>query len=179
MTGKITQIRIQGKLMGLAKLEEAFQEVAASTLIPMEALQKELLVRVAKHNYIPREGREAYKVALWREFQRFRGEDPPPEMLDILEVVVLGAGCFGCQNLYRQVIDLVAQKGVKADVQYITDPTRRKDFSVPHLPALLVNGRVALAGRLPGPAELEALVLEGKVDQAISPPESEDACPCM
>ena len=178
MTGKINQIRIQGKLVGLAKLEEAFQEVAASALTSPETLQEELLVRVAKHNYIPRDARETYKAARWREFQRFRGEDPPPEISNILEVVVLGVGCFGCQNLYRQVIDLMAQKGLKADVQYITDPAHLKEFSVPHLPALLVNGRVALAGRLPGPGELEALVLKGKVDPAISPPESEEACPC-
>lgn len=178
MTTKITQIRIQGSPVGLSGLEEAFQEVAVSSETSLEALPEELLLRVAKHNYIPRKAREDYKAALWREFQRFQGEEPPPEVSGVLEVVVLGAGCFGCQNLYRQVIDLLAQKGVKADVQYITEPARLKDFSVPHLPALLVNGSVALAGRLPAPTELEALLLAGKTDQAGGPPVSEGTCPC-
>ena len=178
MTGKVTQIRIQGNLVGLSGLKEAFQEMAASTLTSTEILQEELFVRVAKHNYIPREAREAYKDALWREFRRFQGEELPPEVSDLLEVVVLGAGCFGCQTLYQQVIELLSQKGVKADVQYITDPARLRDFSVPHLPALLVNGRVALAGRLPDPMELEGLVLAGNIHQAGSPPESEENCPC-
>jgi len=171
MTAKITQIRIHGSQVGLSGLEEAFQEVAASAETSLEALQEELLARVAKHNYIPRKARETYKAALWREFQRFQGEEPPPEVSGILEVFVLGAGCFGCQTLYRQVIDLLAQKGIKADVQYITEPARLKDFSVPHLPALLVNGRVALSGRLPGPTELEKLLLSEGNAQAGGTPE--------
>jgi len=178
MTGKVSQIRIQGNLVGLSGLAEAFQEMAASPPMSTEILQEELFLRVAKHNYIPRGAREVYKDALWREFRRFQGEDLPPEVSDLLEVVVLGAGCFGCQTLYQQVIELLAQKGVKADVQYITDPARLKDFSVPHLPALLVNGRVALAGRLPDPVELEGLVLAGNVNQDDSPPESQGTCPC-
>ena len=35
MTGKITQIRIQGNLVGLSGLKEAFQEMAASARDPL------------------------------------------------------------------------------------------------------------------------------------------------
>jgi len=178
MTPKIVQIRIQGTLVGLAGLEEAFQEVAELDLTSPEVLQEEFLARLARHNYIPREAREAYKAALWREFRRFRGEEPTPETADRLEVVVLGAGCFGCQQLYRQVIELLANKLVPADVQYITDPVRLQDYPVKNLPALLVNGRVALAGRLPAPAELEGLLLEEAGNQAQTPVAPEGPCPC-
>jgi len=53
-----------------------------------------------------------------------------------------------------------------------------QDYPVKNLPALLVNGRVALAGRLPAPAELEGLLLEGAGDRAQTSAASEGPCPC-
>ena len=46
-----------------------------------------------------------------------------------------------------------------ADLQYITAPALLKDYEVRSFPALVINGRVVLAGQTPPPAQLEKILL--------------------
>lgn len=165
MPDKITQIYVGQRLVGLAGLEEIFQDLARSPLEAPGALQEELLRRVAARNYLPPGSRPAYRQALWREFRRYRGEEVEPEASPGLNIQVLGLGCTGCQIFYRQVLDILTRRRMEAGVEYITDPTRLKEYSIRTLPALLINGEVALWGRIPQPAELEKLLLEAEKKQ--------------
>ncbi|MEW6387280.1 MAG: thioredoxin family protein [Thermodesulfobacteriota bacterium] len=158
MTEKVSQIRVEGSLIGLTGLEEVFQRLARQDLSSPEAMQEELLRQVAANNYIPPGRQTAYRQALWREFRRFRGEAVAEENGSGVQIVILGAGCVGCRRLYQQVVDYLSRRGLKADVQYLTDPECRKNYGQPALPALIVNGQVALAGRLPTAAELTGIL---------------------
>lgn len=160
MPDKITQIYIGRGLVGLSGLAEIFQELAPSPLESTEALQDELLRRVAAQNYVPSEARPAYRQALWREFRRFRGEKVEEEPAPGLLIQVLGLGCAGCQNFYQGVMETLAKHNLEAALEYITDPVRLRDFSIGTLPALVINGQVVLTGRIPSLAELEKLLLE-------------------
>ncbi len=84
----------------------------------------------------------------------------PPETQAGLEIKVLGLGCAGCRHFYQQVVDILSAKKIEAGLQYITDPALLKDYEVRTLPALIINEQVALAGRIPQPAELTSILME-------------------
>jgi len=159
---KIVQVQVGKNRIGLRGLEEAFRVVAEGRWDSPEEAQEELLQRVAARNYLPPASREAYRQALWREFRRFQGETVAPEAPDGLEVTVLGLGCAACQNFYRMVVDTLAHLGIEAGVDHVTDPTRLQELGIRPLPALLLNGRVAVAGRVPTSAELRAILAEAR-----------------
>lgn len=160
MADKIKRIRVGKNLVGFQGLEEVFQEVGRRSWESVSQTQEELLRLVAAKNYIPPGSREAYRQALWREFCRFRGEEVEPEPTGLLEITVLGLGCQSCQHFYQQVVDILAARQIKANLQYITDLELLKESGVRAFPALLLNGQVALAGRLPAPPELERILMD-------------------
>ncbi|MCK9375338.1 MAG: thioredoxin family protein [Syntrophobacterales bacterium] len=159
MPDDITQVRVGKNLIGLRGIPEIFQDLAARDWATPEAAQEELLHRVAGQNYIPSGSREDYRLAVWREFRRFRGEPAEVETPAQLEIKVLGLGCAGCQKFYQQVMEILAVHAIVADLQYITDPALLKSCEVRAFPALVINGRMVLAGQIPDPAALARLVL--------------------
>lgn len=160
MPGKITQIRVGKNLIGLRGLEEVFREVGQQSWESDEAAQDELFRRVAAQNYLPPTSRPQYRRALWREFCRLKGEEVPPETPVGLEIKVLGLGCAGCRHFYQQVVDILSAKKIEAGLQYITDPSLLKEYEVRAFPALILNDRMVLAGRIPQPAELTRILME-------------------
>jgi hypothetical protein len=163
MAEKIIQVRIGQNLIGLQGLEEIFQELAARSWESVEQGQEEVFSRVAARNYIPRGAEPEYRRAVWREFCRCRGEEVEAAAPAWLEIQILGLGCMGCQHFYQQVMNILAAKDIKAGVQYITDPQLLKNYDVRAFPALIINNRLILAGRVPAPVELEGiLVAAGK-----------------
>jgi hypothetical protein len=159
MADDITQVRIGKNLIGLRGLAEIFQELSSRSWESPEAAQEELLRRAGGANYIPPGSRDDYRRALWREFHRFRGEAEEEEANAGLEIKVLGLGCSGCRQFYQQVVDILATHAIEADLQYITAPALLKDYEVRSFPALVINGRLVLAGQRPAPAQLEKIVL--------------------
>lgn len=159
MADDLTFVRIGKNLIGLSGLPEIFLELASRAFESPAAAQAELLRRAAGANYIPSGAREEYGRALWREFQRFKGEAAEAETAAGLEIKVLGLGCSGCQQFYQQVVDILAARGIVADLQYITAPVLLKDYNVQSFPALMINGRLVLAGQRPAMAQLEKILL--------------------
>ncbi len=157
----IVQVRIGRSLIGLRGLPEIFEAVSSRAWESPEAAQAELLRLAAGANYIPAGARGDYRQALWREFRRFQGETEEVAADGLLEIKVLGLGCSGCQQFYQQVVEILAAHALAADLQYITAPALLKDFGVRSFPALVINGRVVLAGQLPSPAQLEKILLAG------------------
>ena len=159
MADDITQVRIGKNLIGLKGLTEIFDELSSRSWESPEAAQEELLRRAAGANYIPPGSRDDYRRTLWREFLRFRGEAAAAEATAGLEIKVLGLGCSGCQQFYQQVVDILAARAIIADLQYITAPALLTDYEVRSFPALIINGRLVLAGQRPAMAQLEKILL--------------------
>jgi hypothetical protein len=61
---------IDGLETGVTGLDECIAAVRALGLTDEAAIREELLVRLAKGNYIPTKKREAYGAALLREYRR-------------------------------------------------------------------------------------------------------------
>ena len=75
-----------------------------------------------------------------------------------MQVKVLGAGCANCHRLEDRTRDALDRMGTDADVQMITDYGVIAGYGVMSTPALVVDDRVVLSGRVPEVDELMAVL---------------------
>jgi small redox-active disulfide protein 2 len=66
-----------------------------------------------------------------------------------MEIKVLGPGCPKCQQTEKIVKEVVAEAGVEAQVEKITDIMKIMTFGVISTPAVVVDGQVKSAGKVP------------------------------
>ncbi|MCX8118086.1 MAG: thioredoxin family protein [Desulfobacterota bacterium] len=150
MEGKDYRLVLVGNAqVGLSGLQEIFEELRDEKRTEEPALKQKLLEKVREKNYVPSTMEEEYKKALFREFKKFLGEELPEEKKDFLEVILLGLGCFSCNQLEQEVIQALAETGLRAGFQYIKDPSLRSQYGNIPMPALIINGKVKSQGTIP------------------------------
>ena len=71
-----------------------------------------------------------------------------------IEVKVLGPGCANCKRLYAEVEKAIQQTGAAATLTKVDDVREIMTYRVLATPALVVNGVVKSAGRVPAAAEI-------------------------
>lgn len=70
------------------------------------------------------------------------------------DVKILGTGCAKCKQTEAVVRDVIAQQQLEATVEKIEDMERIMTYDVMGTPALVVDGKVVLTGRVPSAAEV-------------------------
>lgn len=75
-----------------------------------------------------------------------------------MEIKVLGPGCTNCKKLLSVVKEAVQELSVDAEVLYVTDMTEIMQAGIMRTPALIVNGRVKLMGRVPSIKEIKQII---------------------
>lgn len=75
-----------------------------------------------------------------------------------MEIKVLGSGCAKCNLLEEVTKRAVAQAGVDATVEKVTDMVAIMNYGVMTTPALVVDGQVKISGRVPSVDDLVALL---------------------
>jgi small redox-active disulfide protein 2 len=71
-----------------------------------------------------------------------------------MKVEILGVGCAKCHKLYDTVTDLVKKNGIDADVVKVEDIKVFGQYGVFMTPALVVDGEVKVAGKVPKESEI-------------------------
>ena len=71
---------------------------------------------------------------------------------------VLGTGCAKCQKLTQQVEVAAKSLGIEYQLEKITQIDRIMAFGVMTTPALVVDGEVKVAGRVPDMEQLKAML---------------------
>jgi small redox-active disulfide protein 2 len=79
----------------------------------------------------------------------------------MMDIKVLGSGCCRCNDLEERVREALAEMGVAAGVDHVTDFREIMKYGVMQTPALVVDGKIKVAGRIPNKPELISL-LSGK-----------------
>lgn len=69
------------------------------------------------------------------------------------QVKILGTGCAKCQQMMSVVQEVVAEHGLEVSIEKIEDIETIMEMNVMTTPALLVDGVVAIAGRIPSKQE--------------------------
>jgi small redox-active disulfide protein 2 len=71
-----------------------------------------------------------------------------------MKVEILGVGCAKCNQLYELVSDIVNRDGIKAEVSKVEDFKVIAQYGVFMTPALVVDGAVKVAGKVPSESDI-------------------------
>ena len=66
-----------------------------------------------------------------------------------MEIKILGPGCARCEKTAKVVKEVVAETGTEARVEKVTDMMQIAAHGVVSTPAVLVDGVVKSAGKIP------------------------------
>jgi small redox-active disulfide protein 2 len=66
-----------------------------------------------------------------------------------MEIKILGPGCAKCKQTEKIVKEAVAEAGVSADVEKVTDIMKIAGYGVFGTPAVVVDGEVKSVGKIP------------------------------
>jgi small redox-active disulfide protein 2 len=148
--------------VGLIGLKEIFEELKPQRG-KSESDFKQMLVEMArKKNYIPSSVRAEYEKGLFREFRKFMGENVEEEKTGFLEVAILGPGCYSCNKLEQDVMAVLSETGIQAAFNHITDSSMMAQYGILPTPALIINGKVKSAGRVPSKSMIKKWLEEEK-----------------
>lgn len=75
-----------------------------------------------------------------------------------MKIEVLGMGCQKCATLYENAKQAVAELGIAAEVVKVEDIKDIAAYGVMFTPALVVDGVVKAAGKVPGKDEIKKLL---------------------
>ena len=71
-----------------------------------------------------------------------------------MKIKVLGPGCKKCHETEKIVKEAVAEAGVTAEVEYVTDLAEIARHGIFSTPAVLIDGAVKSTGKVPAKAEV-------------------------
>ncbi|MBU4318126.1 MAG: thioredoxin family protein [Proteobacteria bacterium] len=72
-----------------------------------------------------------------------------------MEIKVLGQGCVRCRQLEQDVMAVLSEMKLEADVEHIKEIQDIASYGVLGLPGLVINGVVKAAGSIPPKAKLK------------------------
>ncbi len=75
-----------------------------------------------------------------------------------MEIKILGTGCQKCKTLEKLTREVVEQNGIDASITKVEDIMEIMKYGVMATPALVVNGKVEIKGRVPSSDEIKQLL---------------------
>lgn len=79
-----------------------------------------------------------------------------------MKIQVFGSGCPTCKKLYEMTKTAVSENGFDFEVEYITDVAKMIEMGLMQSPAMVIDGKIAVAGRLPSMDELKEVIAKNK-----------------
>jgi len=150
-----------GKIsVGLVGLDRALNQLTNAPDLDLESAVTQVYREVAANNYIPAHAESVYRTSIAKEITRLRGGVLAHD--GELVIRILGPGCVSCNNMQKLVFEIMAELGIAADILQIHDLDEIGRFGVMRTPALVVNGVLKCAGRLPSRAQIEEWLREAR-----------------
>ncbi|MHB8093013.1 MAG: thioredoxin family protein [Syntrophales bacterium] len=78
-----------------------------------------------------------------------------------MEIKILGPGCVSCEKVEKLVREAVAEAGIAADIEKVTDVMKIVKYGVFGTPAVVINGEVKSVGKIPKKEEILAWLGQG------------------
>ncbi len=82
-----------------------------------------------------------------------------------IEVKVLGPGCGNCKRLYAEAEKAIAQLAAPVAIAKVEDIKEIMAYKILATPALVINGEIKSAGRIPNAAEITTWLATAAVKQ--------------
>jgi hypothetical protein len=146
----VAQVLIGLHRVGIVGLHQACEKASAAGLAEREAIVEFLLAELAADNFVPKGQEEAYRIALWREYLRFLGEDFH-EFLSEVEVTVRGEPGEERDRLVELFASVLAEFELRPIVEFAAADEEGAN------PQLLIDGDTVARG-VPTKRALKATV---------------------
>jgi small redox-active disulfide protein 2 len=78
--------------------------------------------------------------------------------IETMEIKILGTGCPKCKTLEKVTREVIEQNGIDANIVKVEDIMEIMKFGVMTTPALVVNGKVEIKGRVPSADEIKQVL---------------------
>ncbi len=72
----------------------------------------------------------------------------------MIKIQVLGTGCPKCKKMAEVAENAAAEMGMEFELEKVTDLNQIMSFGVMMTPALVVNGEVKVAGKVPSKSQM-------------------------
>ncbi len=79
-----------------------------------------------------------------------------------MNIRVYGPGCVRCQQLQAATLEALAALRMTAEVEKVEDVAAIAEAGVLRTPALAIDGRLVLQGRVPGVRELSTMLAKAR-----------------
>ena len=75
-----------------------------------------------------------------------------------MNIKVLGMGCCNCVKLYQNTQEAVKELEIEASIDKVEDMAKIMEYGVMRTPALVINEKVVVQGRIPSKDEIKKLL---------------------
>jgi small redox-active disulfide protein 2 len=76
-----------------------------------------------------------------------------------MKLEILGSGCAKCARLEELARQAASELGIEADIIKVKDINQIMNYGVMITPALVVDGEVKVAGKVPSLEEMKKIIL--------------------
>ncbi len=76
----------------------------------------------------------------------------------MMEIKILGPGCAKCKTLDKVTREVVAKHGINATITKVEDIMEIMKYGVMSTPALVIDEKVVVKGRVPSQDEIKQLL---------------------
>jgi len=75
-----------------------------------------------------------------------------------MKIQIAGPGCPNCQTTEKNVVDACANLHLVADISNVTNIAEILELGVMRTPAVVLDGKVVISGRVPSVPELKSIL---------------------
>ena len=75
-----------------------------------------------------------------------------------MNIKILGPGCMKCHQVEKIVKEAVAEAGVGAEIEHVTDFKKIAAYGVFGTPAVVIDGEVKSVGKIPKKEEVKTWI---------------------
>jgi hypothetical protein len=125
--GHVERVLVGLHRVGLVGLRDALATVAAEGVIEREAVVDRLLGILAADNYLPEPPSPDLRLALWREFERFRGR-PVAHLYPEVDVELRGPRGPRGDRLVALLTDVLAEFELRPSVHWTPPAPDQRDL---------------------------------------------------
>jgi len=78
-----------------------------------------------------------------------------------VKIEVLGTGCPKCKKTYENAAEAIKELGIEAELVKVYDSVEIAKRGVFETPALVIDGEIKVAGRVPSKEEIKEMLKNG------------------
>ncbi len=92
-------------------------------------------------------------------------------------IKILGTGCPNCINTEKVVLEVVNELNIDAKIEKVTDIMEIMAFDVMSTPAVVVDNKVMIKGKVPSKNEVKAILVDNFANNACCSDDNvDDSC---